>query len=161
MPEPRGTPTDIRIVAYAPEHRAAFRDLNLEWIGAFFEVEPEDRKVLGDPETHVLAPGGAILMALDGDAAVGTGALMPTGPGEFKLAKVAVTPGAQGRGIGRRLCVALVELARARGADRVQLVSHRSLAPALALYRSLGFREVPLGPVAYKRANIRMELNLR
>jgi len=72
-----------------------------------------------------------------------------------------VTPRAQGRGVGRRLCAALVELARARGAHRVELVSHRSLAPALALYRSLGFREVPLGSVAYKRANIRMELPLR
>jgi hypothetical protein len=41
------------------------------------------------------------------------------------------------------------------------MVSHRSLAPALALYRSLGFREVPLGSVAYKRANLRMELPLR
>lgn len=161
MPEPGSTLTDVRIVAYAAEHRTAFRDLNLEWIAAFFEVEPEDRRVLGDPETHVLAPGGAILMALDGDDPVGTGALIPTGPHEYELAKMAVTPRAQGRGVGRRLCAALVELARARGAHRVELVSHRSLAPALALYRSLGFREVPLGPVAYKRANIRMELPLR
>lgn len=161
MPEPGDTLTDVRIVAYAPEHRTAFRDLNLEWIAAFFEVEPEDRRVLDDPETHVLAPGGAILMALDGDDAVGTGALISTGAHEYELAKMAVTPRVQGRGVGRRLCAALVELARARGAHRVELVSHRSLAPALALYRSLGFREVPLGPVAYRRANIRMELPLR
>lgn len=161
MPERDNTPTEVRIVAYAPEHRSAFRDLNLEWIAAFFEVEPEDRRVLDDPETHILAPGGAILVALDGDDPVGTGALIPTEPHEYELAKMAVTPRAQGRGVGRRLCAALIALARARGAHRVELVSHRSLAPALALYRSLGFREISLGPVAYQRANIRMELPLR
>src|SRR5579864_3128382 len=149
MAEPTPAVSSARIVPYAHEHRTAFRDLNLEWIAAFFEVEPEDRRVLGDPETHVLAPGGAILMALDGDDPVGTGALIPTGPHEYELAKMAVTPRAQGRGVGRRLCAALVELAGARGAHRVELVSHRSPAPAPALYRSLGFREVPLGPVAY------------
>jgi ribosomal protein S18 acetylase RimI-like enzyme len=152
---------DIRIVPYAAEHRNAFRDLNLEWIGTFFEVEAEDRKVLGDPETHVLAPGGAILMALDGNEPVGTGALIPIGPHEFELAKMAVTPRAQGRGVGRRLSLALIELARRMGARRIELVSQTTLAPAIALYRSLGFREIPLGEVAYRRANIRMELTLR
>ena len=161
MSEPTTAATDIRIVPYAPEYRTAFRDLNLEWIATHFEVEPEDRRVLGDPETHVLAPGGAILMVLDGDEAIGTGALIPAGEHEFELAKMAVTARARGRGIGRRLCAALVEQARALGAHRVELVSHRSLAPAIALYASLGFREIPLGPVAYQRANIRMELTLR
>jgi ribosomal protein S18 acetylase RimI-like enzyme len=161
MAEPTPAVSNARIVPYAPEHRTAFRDLNLEWIATYFEVEPEDRRVLGDPETHVLAPGGAILMALDGSEPVGTGALIPVGPHEFELAKMAVTPRAQGRGLGRQLCAALVELARTMGAHRVELVSHRSLGPALSLYRSLGFREIPLGAVAYRRANIRMELPLR
>jgi putative acetyltransferase len=159
MSEP--TATDVRIVPYAPEYRTAFRDLNLEWIATYFEVEPEDRRVLGDPETYVLAPGGAILMVLDGMEPIGTGALIPNGEREFELAKMAVTPRARGRGIGRRLCAALVERARAMGAHRVELVSHRSLAPAIALYYSVGFREIPLGSVAYRRANIRMELRLQ
>lgn len=161
MLDPTVLLTDLRVVPYTPEHRDAFRDLNLEWIAAYFEVEPEDRKVLGDPETYVLAPGGAILMALDGEDPVGTGALIPIGPREFELAKMAVTPRAQRRGVGRRLCVALIELGRRKGAHRIELVSQTTLAPAIALYRSLGFREIPLGDVAYKRANIRMELPLR
>jgi ribosomal protein S18 acetylase RimI-like enzyme len=160
MLDPTVLMTAVRIVPYTPEYRTAFRDLNLEWIATYFEVEPEDRKVLGDPDTHVLAPGGAILMALDGDEPVGTGALIPIGPHELELAKMAVTPRAQGRGIGRRLLLALIELAREKGAHRLELVSQTTLAPAIALYRSLGFREVPLGDVPYRRANIRMELLL-
>jgi ribosomal protein S18 acetylase RimI-like enzyme len=150
----------IRLVPYAPEHRAAFRDLNLEWIAAHFEVEDEDRRVLDDPEGQILRPGGAILFALDGDTAVGTGALIRTDPLEFELAKMAVTTQARGRGIGRALCVALIALARERGAHQVELLSQTTLVAAVTLYRSLGFEEVPLGTVPYRRSNIRMLLRL-
>jgi ribosomal protein S18 acetylase RimI-like enzyme len=150
----------IRLVPYAPAYRAAFRDLNLEWITAHFDVEDEDLRVLNDPEGQILAPGGVILLALDGDTPVGTGALIPMGPHEFELAKMGVTERARGRGIGRALCVALVALARERGAHRVELLSQTTLAPAVSLYRSLGFEEVPLGPTLYQRANIHMVLRL-
>jgi ribosomal protein S18 acetylase RimI-like enzyme len=154
------TTNDIRLVPYAPAHREAFRDLNLEWITAHFVVEDEDRRVLNDPEGEILAPGGAILFALEGDTPVGTGALISMGPHEFELAKMAVTERARGRGIGRALCVALVALARERGAHQVELLSQTTLAAAVSLYRSLGFEEVALGPVPYKRSNIRMVLRL-
>jgi putative acetyltransferase len=161
MLDPTVLMTDVRIVPYAPGYRSAFRDLNLEWIATYFEVEPGDLRVLDDPETHVLATGGAILLAVEGDEPVGTGALIRTGPHEFELAKMAVTPRAQGRGVGRAVCAALVALARTLGAHRIELLSHRSLVPAISLYRSLGFQEIPLGEVPYRRANIRMELPLR
>jgi GNAT superfamily N-acetyltransferase len=154
------TMPDIRVVPYEPAYRASFRDLNLEWITAHFEVEEEDRRVLDDPEGEILAPGGAILIALEGGRPIGTGALIRTGPQEFELAKMAVTAHARGRGVGRALCQALIALARDRGAHRLELMSQTTLAPALQLYRSLGFVEVPLGPVPYKRANIRMALEL-
>ena len=150
----------IRLAPYAPEHRAAFRELNLEWISTYFEVEAEDRRVLDDPEREILAPGGAIVVALDGDVPVGTGALIATGPHEYELAKMAVTERARGRGIGRAICQALIALARERGAHRVELLSHRSLDAALGLYRAVGFVEAPLGPAPYRRANIRMVLDL-
>jgi putative acetyltransferase len=151
----------MRIVPYERRYRCAFRDLNLEWITTHFAVEEEDRRVLDDPERHVLAPGGAILLALDGAAQpVGAGALLRVGPDVYELAKMAVSPRARGRGVGRALGEALIALARSRGATRIELLSHTSLAPALALYRSLGFREVPIGATAYRRANVRMELGL-
>jgi GNAT superfamily N-acetyltransferase len=150
----------IRVVPYEPAYRGSFRDLNLEWITAHFEVEEEDRRVLDDPEGEILAPGGAILIALEDGKPIGTGALIRTGLHEFELAKMAVTAHTRGRGVGRALCQALIALARDREAHRLELMSHTALAPALQLYRSLGFVEVPLGPVPYKRANIRMALDL-
>ncbi|HXE56813.1 MAG TPA: GNAT family N-acetyltransferase, partial [Gemmatimonadales bacterium] len=143
--------TPVRVVDYRPEHRDHFRDLNLEWIGRYFEVEDEDRRVLGDPEREILAPGGAILMAVSGEDVLGTCALIRHGPDTLELAKMAVAERARGRGVGERLGRAAIERARALGARRLELVSNRRLAPALALYRKLGFVEAPLGEVEYRR----------
>lgn len=161
----------IRIVPYdpgRPDHRAAFRELNLAWIRKHFTVEPADLHQLDDPEGHVLAAGGQILMAELADeeprgagTIVGTCALVAEPGGVFELAKMAVDESARGRGIGRRLAEAAIAEARARGAAMIELVSNHSLAPALALYRALGFVEVPMLPSEYARADIRMVLELR
>jgi hypothetical protein len=42
----------------------------------------------------------------------------------------------------------------------VELLENTVLAPAIALYRSLGVREVTLPPTEYARANIKMVLEL-
>jgi GNAT superfamily N-acetyltransferase len=73
---------------------------------------------------------------------------------------MAVTPVAQGHGIGALLGRAAIERARQLGARWIELLSNTSLAPALHLYRKLGFVEVPLGASDYRRADIRMVLKL-
>ena len=150
----------VTIVPYESKYRGAFRELNEEWLNYYMEVEPEDRRVLGDPEGTILAQGGIILLALDGDRPIGSGALINEGNGKFELAKMAVTAGYRGRGIGRELAERLLAVARAAGAREVELVSARSLPVATPLYRKLGFREIPLGPNPYTRADIRMTLEL-
>jgi len=138
----------ITIVPYEAGHRDAFRVLNEEWLTEYMEIEPEDARVLADPEATILAGGGAIVFALDGKEPVGTGALINEGNGRFELAKMAVT--------GRRIAEHLIEVARSSGAREVELVSARLLPAATPLYRKLGFVEVPLGENPYARADIRM-----
>lgn len=160
----------LHIVPFDParaDHRAAFRDLNLAWIEKHFAVEPADRRQLDDPEGQILAPGGRILMAelvhRDPSPAVeivGTCALVAEPGGAFELAKMAVLERARGRGIGRKLVEAAIAEAHALGAAQVELVSNTSLAPALALYRAMGFVEAPLPSSEYARADIRMVLEL-
>ena len=60
--------------------------------------------------------------------------------GEAMLARLAVHPSAQGRGIGRRLLMDSLSAAHERGAETVVLNTQTSNARSQALYRSLGFR---------------------
>src|SRR5215208_7555992 len=153
-----------RVVEYDParrEHVEQFRALNLAWITEHFAVEDADRRALDDAEGEILRPGGCILVAEEGDGAVvGACALVRHGGAPIELAKMAVAPAARGRGVGRLLGEAAVARAKALGVPRVELLSNTALAPAIALYRGLGFVEVPLGGVEYRRANIRMVLDL-
>jgi ribosomal protein S18 acetylase RimI-like enzyme len=157
-------PPPVRIVPYEPRHREPFRALNLAWIEEHFAVEERDRRELDDPEAQILAAGGHILMAESespaGVEVVGACALIREPDGAYELAKMAVAPVARGRGVGRALGEAAVARARALGAPYVELLSNTRLAPAIGLYRALGFVEVPLPPTEYARANIKMVLRL-
>lgn len=62
-----------------------------------------------------------------------------------------VAPAARGRGLGRRLLERLEEIATAHGCRAVRLDSATHMGPAIALYRRLGYREIPAyndGPIA-------------
>ncbi len=148
------------IVDYSAEHGEAFRDLNLEWIERYFEVEDSDRESLDDPQHHILDPGGAIVMACHHGTVVGTCALIKIDDERYELAKMAVSEAARGKGIGWLLGRAIIERARDLGATTVYLESNTKLTPAIALYRKLGFKRVTGPPSPYHRCNIQMELEL-
>jgi GNAT superfamily N-acetyltransferase len=150
----------LRVVPYRAEHADAFRELNLAWIRKYFTVEPRDARDLGDPETYILAPGGYIFMAELRDEVVGTVALMREEDGVFELAKMTVAESVRGLGVGRALGEAAVAHARAIGARRVELFTNSSLTPAIALYHTLGFVDIPVGTTEFVRADVRMILDL-
>ena len=149
---------------YTPNDAAAFRDLNLAWVEAFFTVEDEDRAQLEDPNTHILDKGGVILIAEYQDEAVGTVGLVPGHhEGMLELIKMSARSDIQGKGIGRALMDAAIEKAREMGASQIWLETNTSLEAALALYRKSGFRELTgdeLTPTPYDRCNCQMLLDL-
>ena len=73
---------------------------------------------------------------------------------------MAVRPALQGLGIGRVLLDRAIEVAQSLGAERLEIISSTRLKPALALYASVGFVEVPLEGDVYERGNIALELVL-
>jgi DNA-binding MarR family transcriptional regulator/GNAT superfamily N-acetyltransferase len=157
----RRVATEVQILDYAPEYQADFKRLNVEWIEQYFRVEPADLKALDEPEAYILHQGGHIWLAAYRGAIVGTCALIKMDDQAYELAKMAVSPTAQGLGIGSRLGEAAVAKARALGAGRVYLESNTQLGPALNLYHKLGFRKTVAGaPSPYERCNIQMELLL-
>jgi DNA-binding MarR family transcriptional regulator/N-acetylglutamate synthase-like GNAT family acetyltransferase len=151
---------EIEIVEYDRRYRDAFRDLNLEWIQRYFSQEDLDRRVLSRPEKEIIAPGGAILFARVGHDVLGTCALRKLSPGVYELCKMAVTPAAQGRGIGAKLGRAILDRARAMGARKVILETHHRLATAIHLYRKLGFvtARAP-GHMRFARSDVFMEID--
>lgn len=141
-----------------------FASLNYEWIEKYFSVEQHDREILDNPQEHVINLGGRIFMAIAEKAedrsvkAAGTVALIPARDGVLELTKMAVSPEFQGHGVANLLMEACIEHASRSGTKTVFLESHRSLQPALALYKKFGFIETPTDPNSeYARADIRME----
>jgi GNAT superfamily N-acetyltransferase len=86
-------------------------------------------------------PGGVLLLARDGDAAAGCVALRRLDGDTGEMKRMYVREANRGSGLGRRLAIAVLEEARKRNYTRVVLDTLPKLAPAIALYRDLGFRE--------------------
>jgi len=88
-------------------------------------------------------PEGTLLLAeLDGKAA-GCVGLRPSDPVTCEMKRLYVRPDCRGRGVGRRLAERVVEEGRKRGYRRMRLDTVPSMADAIALYRGLGFTEIP------------------
>jgi ribosomal protein S18 acetylase RimI-like enzyme len=144
----------------SPDCLSDFIRLNEAWISEHFEIEAMDRHLSEDPG-RVLREGGHIFSATIDGIVVGAAALFRDGPDQFELARMAVDPAYRGQGIGRTLAVAALQKARDDGATRVSLCSNTKLAPAIALYRSLGFTVVREGAhPEYARCNVVMALDL-
>ncbi len=120
---------------------AAARDLFLEYqsaVGFDLCFQDFDREVAGLPGAYA-PPRGALLLAMDGERPVGCVALRALDERTCELKRLYVRPVARGRGVGRRLCEAVIAGARERGYARMKLDTVPQMAEAIALYRVLGF----------------------
>lgn len=153
---------EIRIVAYEPKYQSAFKSLNEEWISSFFEMEAADYKALDNPKEYILDNGGKIFVALYKDEPLGVCALIKMNDEEYdyELAKMAVSPKAQGKNMGFLLGSAVVKAAKEMGAQKLYLESNTLLKPAINLYQKLGFKKIVGRHTPYTRCNIQMELLL-
>ena len=157
-----GSESEPQVVLYREEFRAAFDELNREWIENYFTLEPADREILGDPRGKIIDAGGQVFFLIEGGEILGTCAMLRHSTDEYEIAKMAVATKARGRGFGDLLMDACIAFAQEREAHRVIIVSNTVLEPAIRLYRKHGFIQVPLASDArYKRANIRLEMELQ
>jgi ribosomal protein S18 acetylase RimI-like enzyme len=88
-------------------------------------------------------PSGEFLVAQISGEPVGCAALRLFSPGIGEIKRMWVAPQVRGRGVARKLLAALERAARERHLRAVRLDTHSSLAEALQLYHTSGYREIP------------------
>lgn len=153
----------IEIIPFETKYEKDFEVLNTEWISKFFHLEDSDKKMLPFAKKEIVDPGGQVLFARNtlSGRIVGCCALKKYKDGSFELTKMAVTESAQGQGIGRMLAKAMISYAKNLDLQQIFLETNSRLTTAIQLYRTLGFKVVPLDSPGYERADVKMILDLK
>ena len=133
--------------AAAPASLRPMREADLEAVMAI-ELRaypfPWTRGIFRD---CLLADYPARVLVQDGEI-IGYG-MLSVAADEAHVLNVCAAPDVQGRGHGRRLLRALLQLARGRGVQRVFLEVRPSNPTAIALYHAEGFNEIGRRPRYY------------
>lgn len=151
----------MKIIPYSNELKNEIKRLNIEWLEKYFSVENNDVIQLSDPENEIINKGGLIYYISLNDEIIGTATLMKIDGTTYELGKMAVSENNQGTGIGKKLLEHCISESEKMNLDRIVLYSNTILESAIHLYKKYGFTEVEMDKPHYKRANIKMELNLK
>lgn len=135
---------ELRQVAAADDvatARSLFREY-ARTIGTDLEYQGFAAELARLPEPYV-PPRGALLIAHVANAVAGCVALRPLEEASAEMKRLYVRSDCRGYGLGRRLVAAVIAAARAGGYRELRLDTLASMTAAQALYRELGFVEIP------------------
>lgn len=150
----------VNIVPYEDIYEEGFRKLNLYWLEKYHLTESHDLFIVSNPRATILDTGGVIFLAVEGGMVVGSAGLMKETASHFELVKMAVDPGWHGKGIGKLLLGRCIATAREWKIEKISLFSNHQLQAAIGMYRTFGFREVPVTDSPFVTADVKMELDL-
>jgi ribosomal protein S18 acetylase RimI-like enzyme len=150
----------ISIISFKDELAYHFTNLNKAWVKKYFEIEPLDEKMLSNPKLYYIDEGGFIFFAMYNNEVAGTFALLKVSDTIFELSKMAVDEKFQGKNIGNAMMEFCLQEAKRLQLKKVILHSNTILGPAIHLYRKYGFTEIAAFKSEYKRANIKMEVDI-
>ncbi len=109
---------------------------------ADFRARLESRGIFDDVHSHdtiYRPPAGTFLVAVVGDAIIGTGAIRRFDDQTAELRRLWLREAYQGQGIGYRLTKQLLDFATAVGYSAVVLTTETIQTRAIAFYRHVGF----------------------
>lgn len=120
-------------------------------LGAYFQIlcdkiagATPDLFPLPDPKADAYRPPhGAFLVASSDTMPLGCVSLRTLSPGLAEVKRLWVAPQARGRGLARRLMLAVEDHARALGLTRLCLDTNQVLSQAISLYQKTGWHPIP------------------
>ncbi|MFN0137463.1 MAG: GNAT family N-acetyltransferase [Phycisphaerae bacterium] len=135
---PAAFPADLDAVRTLFREYAAWLDIDFCFQG--FEAE------LAALPGYYAPPRGELLLAFESSSVdpIGCVALRPMADADLcEMKRLYVRESARGTGLGRTLAHSIVDTARNKGYRAMRLDTLGKLIPAITLYRSMGFKEIP------------------
>jgi ribosomal protein S18 acetylase RimI-like enzyme len=111
-------------------------------LGIDLEFQQFARELGGLPGDYS-PPSGGLWLAMVDDRVVGCVAVRRLEPGIAEMKRLHVRPAARGLGAGRALAQRAVAFARSAGYEAIRLDTLAPMTEAQALYRRMGFVDVP------------------
>jgi GNAT superfamily N-acetyltransferase len=102
-----------------------------------------DAEIAAGPPPDLVPPNCIFLLALADGVPAGLGGVRYLDTEAAEVKSMYVAPAYRGTGLGRRILTRLDEIAFEHGCRAVRLDTSDYLTPAVGLYRSAGYREVP------------------
>jgi GNAT superfamily N-acetyltransferase len=143
-----------------PHHRELVRALFREYaesLGFSLCFQGFDEELAALPGKYA-PPAGRLLLAWNGDDAVGCVALRPVDAGRCEMKRLYLRPSARAAGLGRRLAERICVEAREAGYAQICLDTLPTMSAAVRLYTSMGFR--PIDPYVFNPIEEAMFLGL-
>ena len=135
--------------------RECVREAYAKYVG---RIGREPAPMLVDYEAAILA--GEAWVLVDGDETTGVLVMRPEN-GNLFVETVAVRPGRQGSGLGRKLMAFAERVATGRGLHEIRLYTNEKMVENLPFYRSLGFEETGRGlDEGYRRVFMKKRLGV-
>ncbi len=144
------------------QSRALFEEY-AAWLGLSLCFQNFDKELAELPGNYA-PPNGRLFLAVENDQVAGCVALRKIGEGIGEMKRLYVRSEFRGKGLGRLLTETIIQTARESGYQRLRLDTLPGrMDQAIAMYRSLGFRDIepyynnPYGDAAFMELNLDQE----